>query len=184
MIDLLGAPRMLGGEGGAPFHTGRAAAVIREALRLSGWDDLPVQGRGFGFFFSHQGYFATVAQVARAAGGGIAARRLWVAGDIGSTVINPLNAEQQVRGSAIEGLSHVLSGLAVSQDGGAIGVANFDGYPLPRIDAVPPIEIAFVRSDASPTGLGEPALPPTVAAVANAVSSLEGKRLRQLPYRG
>ncbi|MEL0210104.1 MAG: molybdopterin cofactor-binding domain-containing protein, partial [Novosphingobium sp.] len=102
--------------------------------------------------------------------------------DIGSTVINPMNAEQQIRGSMIEGIGQVISGLKVPIAGGQVQVANFDAYTLPRIDVVPPIEIAMVRTDFPPTGLGEPALPPAVAAVANAISSLTGKRVRSLPY--
>lgn len=163
------------------FHTGRAAGVIREAMKISGWQGTAPKGRGFGFYFSHLGYFAVVADCAQS-GDAIKVTRMWVAADIGSTVINPMNAEQQIRGSMIEGIGHVISGLKVPIAGGQVQVANFDAYPLPRIDVVPPIEIAMVRTDFPPTGLGEPALPPAVAAVANAISSLTGKRLRSLPY--
>ena len=124
---------------------------------------------------------AAVADVAQGEAG-IRVERVWIGGDIGSTIINPLNAEQQIRGSVIEGMGHVLSGLKVPIDGGAVGVANFDTYPLPRIDVVPPIEIGMVRSDNPPTGLGEPAMPPAIAAIANAISSLTGQRVRSLPY--
>ncbi|MDE2618801.1 MAG: xanthine dehydrogenase family protein molybdopterin-binding subunit [Sphingomonadales bacterium] len=191
MLDLLGPPRQIAPPpppAGAPpartppFDTGRAAAVIREVLRIAQWSGA-APGRGFGFFFSHNGYFAAVADVvAGEAGAPPRVRKVWIAGDIGSVVINPLNAEQQVRGSVIEAIGHVLSGLAVPVAGGVPQVGNFDAYPLPRIDMVPPIELSMVRSDNPPTGLGEPALPPTVAAVANAVSSLTGTRLRRLPY--
>lgn len=163
------------------FHTGRAAGVIREAMKISSWQGTAPKGRGFGFYFSHLGYFAVVADCAQS-GDAIKVTHMWVAGDIGSTVINPLNAEQQIRGSMIEGIGHVISGLKVPIAGGQVQVANFDAYPLPRIDVVPPIEIAMVRTDFPPTGLGEPALPPAIAAVANAISSLTGKRLRSLPY--
>ncbi len=190
MLDVLGESRLVTPPKipGVPdiwqppaFHTGRAASVIREAMKISGWKDAPVKGRGFGFYFSHLGYFAVVADCAQE-GGAIKVTKMWVAGDIGSTIINPLNAEQQVRGSMIEGIGHVIGGLKVPIEGGQVQVANFDAYPLPRIDVVPPIEISMVRSDFPPTGLGEPALPPAVAAVANAISSLTGKRVRSLPY--
>lgn len=183
MLDLLGPARVVApapGTRGSGFDTGRAATVIREAMRQSGWTG-PKTGRGFGFYFSHGGYFAAVADCERS-DGGIRAVKVWVAGDIGSTVINPMGAEQQIRGSVIEGMGHVLSGLRVPIAGGAVGVENFDSYPLPRIDATPAIAISMVRSDHPPTGLGEPAMPPAIAAFANAVSSLTGKRLRSLPY--
>ncbi|NLR70604.1 xanthine dehydrogenase family protein molybdopterin-binding subunit [Novosphingobium sp. ERN07] len=165
-----------------PFDTGRAAGVIREVMKNAAWQEKPAKGRGFGFYFSHLGYFAVVADVAEA-DGALRVTKMWVAGDIGSTVINPMNAEQQIRGSMIEGIGHVIGGLKVPVEGGQVQVANFDAYPLPRIDVVPPIEIAMVRTDNPPTGLGEPALPPVVAAVANAISSLTGKRVRSLPYQ-
>lgn len=190
MLDVLGAPRLVSPPKipGVPdiwqppaFHTGRAAAVTLEAMKMSGWKDEPVKGRGFGFYFSHLGYFAVVADCAQV-DGAVRVTKMYVAGDIGSTIINPMNAEQQIRGAMIEGIGHVISGLKVPLVGGQVQVANFDAYPLPRIDVVPPIAISMVRSDNPPTGLGEPALPPAVAAVANAVSSLMGKRVRSLPY--
>ena len=165
-----------------PYDTGRAAGVIREALKIAKWGDTPVKGRGFGYFFSHLGYFAVVADCVSANDGSIRVSKIWVAGDIGSTIINPLNAEQQIRGSMIDGMGHVISGLKVPITGGQVQVANFDGYTLPRIDVVPPIEISMVKTDNPPTGLGEPAMPPAIAAIANAISSLTGKRVRSLPY--
>lgn len=190
MLETLGEPRLVQPPKlpGVPdiwqppaFHTGRAAGVIREAMARSGWQGAAPKGRGFGFYFSHLGYFAVVADCVKA-GDAIKVARMWVAADIGSTVINPMNAEQQIRGSMIEGIGQVISGLKVPIAGGQVQVANFDAYTLPRIDVVPPIEIAMVRTDFPPTGLGEPALPPAVAAVANAISSLTGKRVRSLPY--
>ncbi|MBC2667561.1 molybdopterin cofactor-binding domain-containing protein [Novosphingobium piscinae] len=183
MLDLLGAPRSIAPPAGSrspAFDTGRAATVIREVMRQAEWRGA-TPGRGFGFYFSHRGYFAAVADCRRE-DGGIRPVKVWVAGDIGSTIINPLNAEQQIRGSVIEGMGHVLSGLKVPIDQGQVQVANFDGYALPRIDVVPEIAISMVRSDNPPTGLGEPAMPPAIAALANAISSLTGQRLRTLPY--
>jgi len=165
-----------------PFNTGRAAGVVREAMKIAQWSDNPAKGRGFGFYFSHLGYFAVVADCTTGADGMIRVSKIWVAGDIGSTVINPLNAEQQIRGSMIDGMGHVISGLKVPITGGQVQVANFDSYTLPRIDVVPPIEISMVKTDNPPTGLGEPAMPPAIAAIANAISSLTGKRVRSLPY--
>ncbi|OYX89914.1 MAG: isoquinoline 1-oxidoreductase, partial [Novosphingobium sp. 35-62-5] len=146
MLDLLGEPRLITPPKipGVPdiwqppaFNTGRAAGVIKEALKISGWqNDASVKGRGCGFYFSHLGYFAVVADCTQV-DGAVRVTKMWVAGDIGSTIINPMNAEQQIRGAMIEGMGHVIGGLKAPVEAGQVQVANFDTYPLPRIDVVP-----------------------------------------------
>jgi isoquinoline 1-oxidoreductase beta subunit len=66
---------------------------------------------------------------------------------------------------------------------GAVAETNFDTYEFLRMkDAPVDIEVKFVDSDEAPTGLGEPALPPIAAAVANAVYAATGKRIRKMPF--
>ena len=64
---------------------------------------------------------------------------------------------------------------------GATVEGNFDTFPLLRISQAAPVEVHFLKSSNNPTGLGEPALPPIIAAVANAVYTITGERIRQLP---
>ena len=105
-----------------------------------------------------------------------------MAGDVGSHVINPLNALHQVQGAAIEGLAQAMIGQKVDQVEGEIVQENFDGFPLLRIDVVPQdVAVTFVTSQFPPTGLGEPALPPVIPALANAIYAATGKRIRSLP---
>jgi isoquinoline 1-oxidoreductase beta subunit len=90
-------------------------------------------------------------------------------------------AENQVQGAVIDGYSTAL-GLEISIENGRIGQTNFDRYPLLRIAHAPPeVDVHFIQSDYSPTGVGEPALPPLAPAVCNAIFAATGQRVRQLP---
>jgi isoquinoline 1-oxidoreductase beta subunit len=185
MLDLLGSPRALAGEGRGPaFHTGRARGVIEKVVAMSDWQGrtrLPKgHGKGFGFYFSHAGYFAEVVEVSLT-DGQVKVHEVWAAGDVGSTIVNPLNALHQVQGSVIEGLGQALAGQKITQVAGVVEQANFDTHPFQRIDATPRINVEFVISDNPPTGLGEPALPPVIPALVNAIHAATGKRVRSLP---
>ncbi len=189
MRRTLGEPRELPAEKGRPpFHTGRARGVIDAVCKIAGWtgkpSTTPGKGRGFGFYFSHRGYFAEVVDITVSDGSMVAVDKVWVAGDIGSQVINPLNAEHQVQGAAIDGIAQALVWQPIVQEAGAVTQANFHDFPLLRIDAVPrDVAITWVKTDYPPTGLGEPALPPVIPAIGNAIRSITGKRLRSLPFQ-
>jgi isoquinoline 1-oxidoreductase beta subunit len=84
-------------------------------------------------------------------------------------------------GGIVDGLGHAMySKLSFKE--GAVMQKNFDTYRLIRMKEIPEIETHFVDNGIEPTGLGEPALPPTGGAVANAIFAATGKRIKNQPF--
>jgi isoquinoline 1-oxidoreductase beta subunit len=182
MLDRYPAPADPNNAGA--FNPARARGVLELVRDKSGWGktDLPKgTGMGVAFHFSHRGYFAEVVQATVSKAGEVKVDKVWVAGDIGSQVINPSNAENQVMGSVIDGISVALD-QEMTFENGAATVSNFDGYELARQSIVPKtIEVHWNRTQFNPTGLGEPAFPPVIPALTAAIHQATGKRIRSLP---
>ena len=165
------------------FDPDRMRGVIKKAVAMSDWGHATLpdgHALGFGYYYSHLGHFAEVAEVSVAPTGTVSVHNVWVAGDVGSHIVNPFGALNQVQGAVIDGIGQALS-LAVELDKGAVVNSNFHNYAVPRMPIVPAVHVEFVPSDNAPTGLGEPALPPIIPAVTNAVFAATGKRIRSLP---
>ena len=192
-VELLNNPlpgEGQGKKGGNPFGPGFFAArmitVIERVREMSGWasrGSLPKgTGLGFAWYWSHLGYAAQVHQVSVAADGAIRPERIWVAVDVGKHIVNPTNAEHQVQGAIIDGISAAL-GQQITFDKGRVVQSNYQNYQLLRNNNIPQMEIAFVKTDYSPTGLGEPTYPSALPALCNALFAASGRRVRKLPVR-
>jgi isoquinoline 1-oxidoreductase beta subunit len=122
-----------------------------------------------------------VAEVSVTSEGAVRVRRVVCAVDCG-TVINPDTVVAQMEGGIVFGLTAALKADIIVEHG-RVQQSNFHDYPLLSMDEMPVVEVHIVPSQERPSGIGEMAVPPIAPAVANAVYSATGKRIRHLPIR-
>jgi isoquinoline 1-oxidoreductase beta subunit len=161
-----------------PRHLG----VLNLAAEKAGWGAPLSEGRfrGVAVHESFNTYVAQVAEISLKPGGGIKVERVVCAVDCG-IAINPDIIRAQMEGGIGFGLGAVLKGeITLAQ--GRVEQANFDTYQVLTIEEMPEVEVHIVPSTESPTGVGEPGVPPIGPAVANAVLAATGKPIRVLPF--
>ena len=194
LLDLIGPPRTLDFTNvdypnyGAdyktfPWETGRLRNVIEMVAGKSGWaNKKSAKGHGFGFA-AHRSfltYVATVVEVEVTEDGEISIPRVDTALDAG-IVVNPEAVRAQFEGAVVFGTSIVRTGEITAKNG-VIQQSNFNDYPVARINEVPAqTNVYITESSAPPAGVGEPGVPPFVAAFCNAIFAATGKRVRDLP---
>ena len=155
--------------------------VLETVTEKAGWDQEAPEGRARGVAV-HWSFGTYVAQVVEASieRQRIRVHRVVCAVDCGQ-IVNPDIVRMQMESGIIFGLSAALHGR-IDWDEGRVQQSNFHDYPLMRFDQTPEMDIIMVDSDESPTGVGEPGLPPVIPALGNALYALTGERQRATPF--
>ena len=165
--------------GAIKYDVARMEGVIRQVAEKAAWGAKKGVSQGFSVYFSHASYVAQVCEVTMKENKP-QIKKIYAVTDCGE-VINLSGARQQVMGGIVDGLGHAMYGRLTFKEG-VPEQNNFNRYRLIRMKEVPEIEAHFVDNGISPTGLGEPALPPTAGAVANAIFKATGKRIKNQPF--
>ena len=162
------------------YEPDRFEKVITAVAEKSGWSK-PKKGfsQGFSVYFSHNSYVAQIAEMELKKGKPVL-KKVYAVTDCG-IVINQSGARNQIYGAIVDGLGHAMYGNLTFKDGKP-QETNYNAYRLIKYNEVPEIDASFVDNGIDPTGLGEPALPPTGGALANAIFKATGKRLYKQPF--
>ena len=158
----------------------RMEDTIKLVREKANWGETP-EGvyQGFAAYYSHNTHVAEIAEIELKNGLPII-KKVTVAVDCG-VVVNPSGARNQVEGGVLDGIGHAMY-ADFSFKNGKPEYENFDSYRLIRMNETPQVEVHFVKNNLSPTGLGEPGLPPAGGAVSNAINAALGKRMYQQPF--
>ena len=161
------------------YNIDRMETVIKTTAERSGWGTKKGVSQGFSVYFSHASYVAQVAEVMMKDGKPVV-KKIYAVSDCGE-VINKSGALQQVMGAIVDGYGHAMFGKISFKDG-VPEQSNFHQYRMIRMKEIPEVDAHFIDNGIDPTGLGEPALPPTGGAVANAIFKASGIRIKNQPF--
>jgi isoquinoline 1-oxidoreductase subunit beta len=160
----------------------RHLRVLDLAAQKAGWGKPLPKGRarGIAVHFAFESYNAQVAEVS-VQDGKVQVHRIVSAMDCGRYV-NPGIIAAQMEGGAIFGASAALF-QELTFENGRLQQTNFHTFPALRMNECPKIETHIVENNEKSGGIGEPGVPCTAPAIANAVFAATAKRIRKLPIR-
>ncbi len=163
------------------YDAERYAGVLKLVREKANWgEDMPGVYRGVAAYFCHNSYVAQILDLVMH-NGQPKVKKVWCAVDCG-IVINREGAKNIIEGGVVDGIGHAMYSELQFEDGAPVQ-ENFNSYRLIRHGEAPEeIEVFFVENDISPTGLGEPGLPPAVGALASALYRATGQRYYHQPF--
>lgn len=158
----------------------RLARVLTTAASIGGWDG-GARGSGMGIaaHAAFGSYAATLVEVEIGGDQSVRVLRAVCAVDCGR-IVNPELVKQQIEGGIIHGLSAAL-GAPIDIVAGTPSAQTIDAYRLPILSDAPEVSVELIESEEAPGGVTELAVPTAAPAIANALFSLTGQRLRSLP---
>lgn len=158
-----------------------ACRVLEAVGEMSNWGVAQdeAQGRGLAMVFSFGVFVAEIVDVTMTPDG-IRIDKVYVAADVGR-VIDPVNFDNQIKGAVIWGLGHAMNCEITYADGMA-QQSNYHQFPGMRLHQCPKIEVRALETSNNIRGIGEPPVPPAAPALANAIFSATGQRLREMPF--
>ncbi|MGD0990285.1 MAG: xanthine dehydrogenase family protein molybdopterin-binding subunit [Candidatus Sulfotelmatobacter sp.] len=162
------------------WHTARMRGVLKLAADKAGWSKPLPAGhyRGIACFGCFASYMAEVVEITME-NDTPRVHRVVAAVDCGQ-VVNPGILEQQIPGGVVYALGNALR-AKITIEKGRVVQGNFDDYAPVRMDETPVVEVYALPSTESPTGIGEPSVPPLAPALCSAIYSATKKRIRALP---
>jgi len=162
------------------WHTARMRAVLQLAADKAAWNQPLPAGhyRGIACFGCFSSYMAEVVEITMEKDEP-RVHRVVAAVDCGQ-VVNPSIMEQQIQGGIVYGLGNALR-AKITIEKGRVVQGNFDDYAPLRMEETPAVEVHAVPSAETPTGIGEPSVPPVAPALCNAIYAATKKRIRALP---
>ncbi|PIF63259.1 MULTISPECIES: molybdopterin cofactor-binding domain-containing protein [unclassified Flavobacterium] len=156
--------------------------VLLKLKEVSNWDKPLPKGKGRGVaqweFFA--GLCAHVVEVSVTKDNTIKIDKVYAVIDLGE-VVNPDNVKNQIEGSIVMALTAAIK-TGITIENGKIKQSNFHDNPMIRMHETPEIEVHILADGGKIKGVGEPGLPPFAPALANAIFSISGKRIKKMPF--
>ena len=159
----------------------RIENVIKKAAKESRWGKKLKEGRFHGFAYHHSfgSHVAEVVEISISNLNRVRVHKVTCVIDCGQTV-NPMTIRAQMQSAIVFGIGATIKSQ-ITVNNGQVNESNYDDYKVLRFDEMPKVDVHIIKNNETPGGVGEPGLPPIAPAIANAIFSATGKRIRKLP---